>query len=165
MTARSALRRYALVCFLTWLPLGLMMPSMVLLMTERGLGLPQAGLVITVFSVVTATLELPTGGLADVVGRRVMLAVSAAFLTVALLLTSVSTTFWTFLAAYALKGVARALSSGPAASWYVDTLHRLEGRDADLKPGLAGRLDYRMRIYPRHELLTHPFELGLTCWV
>ena len=35
----------------------------------------------------------------------------------------------------------------------------------DLKPGLAGRLDYRIRIYPRHELLTHPFELGLMCWV
>ena len=35
----------------------------------------------------------------------------------------------------------------------------------DLKPGLAGRLDYRIRIYPRHDLLTHPFELGLICWV
>ena len=32
-------------------------------------------------------------------------------------------------------------------------------------PGLAGRLDYRIRIYPRHELLTHPFELGLCAWV
>ena len=35
----------------------------------------------------------------------------------------------------------------------------------DLKPGLAGRLDYRIRVFPRHELLTHPFELGLACWV
>lgn len=35
----------------------------------------------------------------------------------------------------------------------------------ELKPGLSGRLDYRIRIYPRHELLTHPFELGLTYWV
>jgi starch phosphorylase len=35
----------------------------------------------------------------------------------------------------------------------------------ELKPGLSGRLDYRIRIYPRHELLTHPFELGLTLWV
>src|SRR5687768_241388 len=35
----------------------------------------------------------------------------------------------------------------------------------DLRPGLAGRLDYRIRIFPRHELLTHPFELGLSCWV
>src|SRR4029077_17495574 len=34
-----------------------------------------------------------------------------------------------------------------------------------LKPGLSGRLDYRIRIYPRHDLLTHPFELGLCCWV
>ena len=33
----------------------------------------------------------------------------------------------------------------------------------ELKPGLAGRLDYRIRIYPRNELLTHPFELGLCC--
>jgi starch phosphorylase len=35
----------------------------------------------------------------------------------------------------------------------------------DLKPGLAGRLDYRVRLYPRHELLTHPFELGLCHWL
>jgi starch phosphorylase len=35
----------------------------------------------------------------------------------------------------------------------------------DLKPALAGRLDYRIRIYPRHDLLTQPFELGLMCWV
>jgi starch phosphorylase len=35
----------------------------------------------------------------------------------------------------------------------------------DLKPGLAGRLDYRIRVFPRHELLTHRFELGLAGWV
>ena len=35
----------------------------------------------------------------------------------------------------------------------------------ELKPGLSGRLDYRIRIYPRHELLTHPFELGLMTWI
>jgi starch phosphorylase len=35
----------------------------------------------------------------------------------------------------------------------------------DLKPGLAGRLEYRIRLYPRHEQLTHPFEMGLCCWV
>jgi starch phosphorylase len=35
----------------------------------------------------------------------------------------------------------------------------------ELKPGLSGRLDYRIRVYPRHDLLTHPFEPGLCCWV
>ncbi|SEG94623.1 hypothetical protein SAMN05444920_108422 [Nonomuraea solani] len=137
MTARSALRRYMLVSFLTWLPPGLMMAAMVLLMAGRGLGLGQIGLAVTVFSIVTIGLELPTGGLADVVGRRVVLAASAAFTVAGLVLMSVSTTFAMFLMSGILKGVARALSSGPAASWYVDTLHDLEGPGADLKPGLA----------------------------
>lgn len=35
----------------------------------------------------------------------------------------------------------------------------------DLQPELCGRLDYRIRVYPSHELLTHPFELGLMLWV
>ena len=35
----------------------------------------------------------------------------------------------------------------------------------DLKPELCGRLDYRIRVYPRHALLTHPFELGLMRWL
>ena len=34
-----------------------------------------------------------------------------------------------------------------------------------LKPELCGRLDYRLRLYPRHELLTHRFELGLMLWI
>src|SRR3954462_13374384 len=35
----------------------------------------------------------------------------------------------------------------------------------DLKPGLAGRLEYGIRVYPRSAMLTHPFELGLMSWV
>ena len=35
----------------------------------------------------------------------------------------------------------------------------------DLKPGLAGRLEYRVRVFPRHDLLTHPFEMGLSTWL
>ena len=34
----------------------------------------------------------------------------------------------------------------------------------ELKPKLCGRLEYRIRAYPWHELLTHPFELGLMLW-
>jgi starch phosphorylase len=35
----------------------------------------------------------------------------------------------------------------------------------ELSPTLCGRLDYRIRIFPWHEFLTHPFELGLMIWV
>jgi starch phosphorylase len=35
----------------------------------------------------------------------------------------------------------------------------------ELRPELCGRLDYRIRMYPRHALLTHRFELGLMRWL
>lgn len=35
----------------------------------------------------------------------------------------------------------------------------------DLAPSLCGRLDYRIRAYPSHALLTHPLEMGLMVWV
>jgi starch phosphorylase len=35
----------------------------------------------------------------------------------------------------------------------------------NLVPELCGKMEYRVRMYPRHELLTHPFELGLMIWV
>ncbi len=35
----------------------------------------------------------------------------------------------------------------------------------DFTPELCGRLDYRIRVYPCHALLAHPFELGLMAWV
>jgi hypothetical protein len=30
---------------------------------------------------------------------------------------------------------------------------------------MSGRLDYHIRVVPKHELLTHPLELGLCCWL
>jgi starch phosphorylase len=35
----------------------------------------------------------------------------------------------------------------------------------ELQPELCGRLDYSIRAYPCHAMLTHPFELGLMIWV
>jgi starch phosphorylase len=35
----------------------------------------------------------------------------------------------------------------------------------ELTPEHCGKLDYRIRAYPEHKLLTHPFELGLMTWL
>ena len=35
----------------------------------------------------------------------------------------------------------------------------------DLEPDLCGKLEYRFRIFPRHALLTHPFETGMMGWL
>ncbi len=34
-----------------------------------------------------------------------------------------------------------------------------------LTPELCGKLEYRIRVYPRHEMLTHPFEMGFMRWL
>ncbi|HEY3328091.1 MAG TPA: alpha-glucan family phosphorylase [Novimethylophilus sp.] len=35
----------------------------------------------------------------------------------------------------------------------------------DMQPELCGRLGYQVRVYPDHELLTHPHETGLMAWL
>jgi len=35
----------------------------------------------------------------------------------------------------------------------------------ELSPSLCGKLDYRVRAFPVHPLLTHPFEVGLMRWL
>lgn len=35
----------------------------------------------------------------------------------------------------------------------------------DLTPDVCGKINYRIRAYPHHELLTHPFEMGMMLWL
>jgi starch phosphorylase len=35
----------------------------------------------------------------------------------------------------------------------------------ELSPEICGKLEYRIRLYPQHELLSHPFELGMMRWL
>ncbi len=35
----------------------------------------------------------------------------------------------------------------------------------EVQPEQCGRLEYRIRAYPNHEMLTHPFELGMMHWL
>src|SRR5689334_9300115 len=111
MTARN---RYAAVSFLTWLPTGLYIPASVLLMLDRGLSLPTIAAISTVYSICVAVLELPTGGLADVIGRRPILITAALTSLASLVIVGLATTAALFLVGAVLRGVARALGSGPA---------------------------------------------------
>jgi starch phosphorylase len=36
---------------------------------------------------------------------------------------------------------------------------------AELKPEVCGKIEYRIRAYPYHPLLTHPFEMGMMAWL
>ena len=117
---RALRRRFLLLVALRWLPTGLTMPVTVLLASARGLTLAEVGLVISVQGFVVLALELPTGGLADSLGRRPVLVVAGVVGAASLALLLVADSVPAYAAVMALQGVWRALDSGPLEAWYVD---------------------------------------------
>ncbi|MFF9347163.1 MFS transporter [Streptomyces sp. NPDC014734] len=134
---RTARRRYVTICVLFWLPLGLAIAPQILLFTERGMAMTAIAGFFAAHSLTAAALELPTGGLSDVLGRRAVLAAAGLLNLVALILVGLGTAPWLLGLGMALVGAGRALSSGPAEAWYVDTVQAHCGPDADLRTGLA----------------------------
>ncbi|MFC4147105.1 MFS transporter [Micromonospora mangrovi] len=120
LSVRQVRFRYLTLYGLRWLPTGLTVPAMILLMQERGLSLSQIGLVSVAQGLVVLALELPTGGLADALGRKPVLVTAGTISLVSLGLFAVADSFALFFLVWALQGVYRALDSGPLESWYVD---------------------------------------------
>ena len=83
---RALVRRFGVLTALGFMPLGLLVPTYVLLLTARGFGPTAIGALIAATAVVTLVLELPTGGLADVIGRRVVLIASSLVMAVGFVL-------------------------------------------------------------------------------
>ncbi|MGN9795492.1 MFS transporter [Streptomyces sp. OZ13] len=133
----AARRRFVTVTFLFWLPVGLYIPSQVLLLTERGMSLAVVAGLFAVHSLTVSLMELPTGGLSDVLGRRSVLAAAGLLNLCALTLMALGTTVWALAVAMFLMGSGRALSSGPAEAWYVDTVQAHSGAGAELRTGLS----------------------------
>ena len=59
--------------------------------------------------------------------------------------------------------------AGPLSYPFTHSGERGEGGEyryiLDLAPELCGKLEYRIRAYPHHESLSHPFEMGLMKWI
>ncbi|HEX6256439.1 MAG TPA: MFS transporter [Euzebyales bacterium] len=133
----SRVTRAFLICHgLRWLPIGFALPILVLIATERGLDLPTVGIVFATYGVTTALLELPTGGLADAVGRRPVLLVATVADAALLAALAFGTQPWHFVLGAFGGGVGRALLTGPLESWYVDAVRAIEPTVA-LRRGLA----------------------------
>ncbi|WP_246273710.1 MFS transporter [Phytohabitans houttuyneae] len=136
MSARGARRRYLLLLGLRWLATGLVIPILVLLPLDRGLTLSQVGAAGVAQGLLVLALELPTGGLADALGRRPVLLAAGVINLASFALLAVAGSLALFVAVFALQGVYRALDSGPLDAWYVDAA--LAGDPgADIESGLS----------------------------
>jgi len=136
LDATRARRRYLLLHGLRWLPTGLVIPILVLLPLDRGLTLAQVGMAGVAQGLLVLVLELPTGGLADALGRRPVLLAAGVVNLASFGLLAVAGSLPLFVAVFALQGVYRALDSGPLDAWYVDAALAADP-DADIESGLS----------------------------
>lgn len=120
LTADQARRRFIVLRGLRWLATGFVIPVLVILMQQRGLTLAEIGLVTAAQAAAVLLLELPTGGLADALGRRPVLLAATVFEVASLAVLVVAREPALFVVAFLLQGVYRALESGPLDAWYVD---------------------------------------------
>ncbi|MGQ0631236.1 MAG: MFS transporter [Sporichthyaceae bacterium] len=136
MDATTIRRRFLLLCASRWLPTGVTIPVLVVLLQERGLSLATIGLLTALSSAVVALLELPTGGLADTLGRRPVLLAAGVLSLLSMTITAFSGAVALFALAWCVEGIYRALDSGPLEAWYVDSVLAADP-DADIESGLA----------------------------
>ena len=133
MSVRST---YYLVGSLNWFAIVLPMAVMVLLAQTRGFSLSQIGLYMGLYSLTIIALELPSGALADTVGRKRILLVAFALAAVARLVFLFTFDIVTLLSFAVLSGASRALSSGALEAWFIDAL-QADDADVDIQPALA----------------------------
>lgn len=135
LTRRTA-HLYYLTQALFWFSVSLPLALSVLLLQSRGFGLQQVGLLLGLYSLTVVLLEVPSGMLADRIGRK-----RTALLAYALLIGAQVALLWAFslplmLASVLLNGAGRAFSSGALQAWFVDRLQEADP-NADLQPPLA----------------------------
>lgn len=136
LDGRQARRRFLALRFMRWFPTGFLLPVMIVLMRQRGLSLAEIALVAAVQGAVILVLELPTGGLADALGRRPVLLAAGVFDVASHVLLLVADAVPLFVASWFLQGVYRSLDSGPQEAWYVDASLAADP-NADFERGLA----------------------------
>jgi MFS family permease len=136
VTTDGLTRRFVFLRALRWLPLGLVLPFLVITPQARGLSLGAIGAVFAVHSAVAIALEVPSGALADLVGRRRVLLAGAALTAASLLVFAGAESVPAFMASVALLAAGRALISGSLEAWYVDSLRLLDPA-APLSHGLS----------------------------
>src|SRR5690606_9171685 len=125
---------YYLVSSLNWFANVLPMAVMVLIARSRGLSLADIGYFLGAYSLTVVLLELPSGALADAIGRKrtYLLAGCVGIVAKAVFLFAFGLPAFLL---YALTfGVSRALSSGALEAWFIDAL---QAADPDVGPGPA----------------------------
>lgn len=125
-------RRFAVQQLVHWAAAGVMVPVLTLVLRELGLTLFEVGAAMATYSLTTVLLEVPSGALADLWGRKRTYLLSVGFDLLSVLFFLSFSHLGMVLLAAALKGAGRAFSSGSLEALAVETIRR-EQPDFDLQ--------------------------------
>ena len=108
----------------------LIMPAIVPVYRSCGLGATQILLVQAIFSAASVLFEVPSGYLADVLGRRSALLIGAVGMAAGMAAYGLATSFWQFAGAEVVLAFGYSLFSGTESALIYDTL-KAESREAE----------------------------------
>ncbi len=135
MSLQGALRRYFFVFFLRHFSASLPTGIIVLYLLQQGLSLQNVGLLFAVLSIIIILLEIPTGGLADAIGRKKVALAGYFFMTLAIAVLLIPNVY-TLLLYPVLMGIGLSLGSGSLEAWFIDKIEK-DNPGVDLQPYLA----------------------------
>ncbi len=111
---------HRLLLLVNYISLGIMIPVMSLLLMERGCSLAQLAIVLGLYSLAVFVLELPSGIMADMLGRKTVFLLSVVFYCLTSLGMLLLSGFWAMATLAILWGAGRAFSSGSADALLID---------------------------------------------
>ncbi len=114
------------------------LPVIALFYIASQVSVAEFAIILAVFSAVILVFEIPSGVIADFLGKRSTLLISRFLYLVELYLVAFHNGFWIFLVAKIISGIAVSLTSGTDSALLFDTLKRL-GRESEHKK-ISGRV-------------------------
>lgn len=127
-----------LIFTLSSLSTGIMLPVFTLVLLEKGANLKTLPLLMAVYSLTVLFLELPSGILADMVGRKAVFLVSCGFNAISLSVLFFSSNLIPLIIAVVFSGLGRAFSSGSLDAVIID--RALENGGEDCLPKVTSQL-------------------------
>ncbi len=111
----------------------LVMPVVVLFYQDNGMGMHEIFILKSIYSIAIVTLELPSGWMADVWGRRKTLILGAILGSAGFLMYSFSFGFWAFVAAEIVLGAGHSFVSGADSAMLYESLKTEKKSDKYVK--------------------------------
>ena len=122
----------------------LVWPILTIYLVRNQLTATQIGIVFSVGTVIGMLLEVPSGVIADRIGRRASMTLSFIGQAFSMLVLSISTEFWGFLIGNALYFASTSLFTGTHSAFMYETLHEL-GRSKEVKK-VFGKATYISQV-------------------